>query len=535
MIKQNKKAEFTTGKMLGYCVGDIFGGGAFTLVGMLYMNFLTDDILLSAAAVGVMMFIGKIWDAIIDPFIGNISEQARNKMGRRRVFFFAGIFHIGACFLALWVPMTSAPVWVKCIYFTLAYMLFATSFSLTMVPYHAMLPELTNDLKKRNKTVSIRSMISNASSMISGLVPAMLVTFGATIMPQASYLFMGLCFAIFYTIPWIIVFNATRGLDESNIEGPKEKIKIFEGFFKNAKTVLRNKSFTKMLGLYLLSYTAMDIFMAIIIYYVKWYLGIYGIDNVLGLGIYTFLLGIFMIFELLSIPVYTILENKIGKRKSFIISTALWSSATIVLIFMSSPEMYAISKMFVIIPVALMGFGAGGVALLPWAMLPETMDVEELISGERKDAIYSGFLTFIRQLSQAVALLIVGIFLDSIDYGIGDIIKELTNSGVIEFAADGSYKLASALEGAEYQAVFNVMPEGAKLGIKYFTSLAPAILLMLSMIVSFSYPIDNNNFILIHNEIKNRNTNSKEDLETLEKIVGKKNYKEMLSQQNKKL
>ena len=233
-METNKK-ELTSKKMVGYCLGDIFGGGAFTLVGMLYMNYLTDNILLSGAQVALMLFIGKIWDAIIDPFIGNISEKARSKVGKRRIFFLSGIFHIGASFTALWVPLSNAPVWLKMIYFTLAYMLFATSFSLTMVPYHAMLPELTDDLEKRNRTVSLRSIFSNCSSMISGLVPAMLIGFfGSKFGDAYAYLGMGLAFGIFYTIPWIFVFFSTKGLDDENtaIMGEKQEKTESKNIFK---------------------------------------------------------------------------------------------------------------------------------------------------------------------------------------------------------------------------------------------------------------------------------------------------------------
>lgn len=526
-----KKEKLTLKRTIGYGMGDIFGGGAFTLVGTLYMNFLTDNIFISATIVGIMMLVGKFWDAIIDPFIGNFSESIRSKIGRRRIFFLAGIFHIGAAFLSLWMPFGGMPMWFKIIYFTLAYMLFATSFSLTMVPYHAMLPELTDDLKLRNRTVAIRTVISNCSAMIAGLVPMMIVNAVKNSNPQLAYVIMGVVFAIFYTIPWIIVFFATKGLDDTKVEDTKmEKVSIFKAFIENAKVVLKNKSFTKLLGLYLLGYTAMDIFMAIIVYYVKWYLGVYGVDKVLGIGINSFILGIFMIFELISIPFYNAIANKKGKRSAFITSAIWWASAALIMIFLGSKSNYENNRILVFVGIGLMGLGAGGVALLPWQMLPETMDVEELINGERKDAVYSGFLTFIRQLSQGVALFILGLCLGLLDDGatsvVGDIIKDLgylTNNGDIKTFTD--------LTPAEYQEVFKNIPEQFKTIIRLLTSLLPALLLIGSAIAAITYPINNKNFHLIHEEINNRNTSSKEDIHELERIAGKKNLQKILDLQ----
>lgn len=128
--------------ILAYCIGDIYGGGAFVVVGTLFLRFLTDSVLISAGIAGTMLLVGKIWDAIIDPFIGNLTDHSPSKYGRRRVFFLAGVFHIGAAFVALWLPIQGSLV-IKVIYYVMAYMLFATSFSLTMVPYHAYLADIT--------------------------------------------------------------------------------------------------------------------------------------------------------------------------------------------------------------------------------------------------------------------------------------------------------------------------------------------------------------------------------------------------------
>ena len=481
-----EKAKLTNKRIFGYCAGDIFGGGAFTLVGLLFMNFLTDNIAISAAVVGTMLLIGKIWDAVIDPFIGSLSERVKSKKGRRRVFFLAGIFHISACFALLWLPLEAAPMWLKIIYYVFAYMLFATSFSLTMVPYHAMLPELTDDYKQRNKVVGIRAIFSNTSTLIAGVVPMMIINLFSD--SNIGYLVMGICFGIFYAIPWIFVFFATRNIDIPNTEDSIkiEKVNIIKNFFENAKVVLKNRSFRIMIGLYLLSYTAIDVFMAIFIYFVKWYLNMPGQ--------YTILLGIFIIFQILSIPGYIILANKLGKRNAFAIGCGIWAAGAILMFFIVSPETNA----FVIyINTFLMAIGAGGVAYLPWAILPEVMDVEELISGEKKDGIYSGFMTFIRQISQAIALQIVGIYLDVLDYNVGQLSKTCSDNACIFNALDGSVKN----------------------GIKIFSSFAPAILLIAAIAVGLALPLTNKSYVLMKIEIENRNADEPTQ-KMMEKISG---------------
>lgn len=497
MNSQQKLANKT---IIGYSLGNIFGGGAFTIVGTLFLEFLTgSNVLISASIAGGMLLVGKIWDAFIDPFVGDLSEKIKSKYGKRRVFFLAGIFHITASFTLLWVPLGKAKLFVKIIYYTLAYMLFATSFSMTMVPYHAMLPELTSDINQRNKIAGIREIISNCSSLIAATIPTIIIAAADKFNQSLGYLTMGLVFGIFYAIPWIFVFKSTKKLDTPSNQISTEKIQLngFKSFFKNGKIVLKNRSFRIMLGLYLLSYTAIDIFMAILIYFIKWYLNLRVPYFVLA--------GIFMVAQLLSIFAYIKLASKKGKRTSFIFATCLWSAGLVLMFLLASHT----ANVFSIYLCALvMGLGAGGVAYTPWAILPDVMDVEEVISGSRKDGIYSGFLTFIRQLSQGVAMLIVGIYLDAIDLNVAS----LTESAINILGNPTATELQNF--------IFSNMSEPVKFGIRCFSCFGPIVLLMAAMMVSTKLPINSLTYPIVQKELKNRGSLNENEQKTLEKITG---------------
>ena len=90
------------GKKMGYACGDIYGGGAFLIFSLLYMNFLViveGSTVLQATTV---IFIGKIWDAVTDPAMGHLSDRTRSRFGRRRVYFLAGSVLVLASFVLLW-------------------------------------------------------------------------------------------------------------------------------------------------------------------------------------------------------------------------------------------------------------------------------------------------------------------------------------------------------------------------------------------------------------------------------------------------
>ena len=481
------KNKLSFKQIISYASGDIFGGGAFALVGLLFLRFLTDSALISAGIAGTMLLVGKIWDAIIDPFIGHFTDNSRSKAGRRRIFFLAGVFHITAAFTLLWIPLNTV-VWVKAIYYTIAYMLFATSFSMTMVPYHALLADMTKSYNERNRLVGTRTIVSNLSTLIAGVVPLLIVNAFAD--KQIGWFVMGLSFGVFYAIPWIFVYLGTK---EITVELSKEKFEMnpFVIFLKNSKVVLKNRSYMLLLGLYIFGYTAIDAFTAINIYFVADYLGIPSA--------YTILIGIFIITQMLFVPIYIKIANTWGKKFSHMTGALIWI-ITLLLIMLIQP---GTSPIIMYIASFFMGAGASGVAFSPWGMLPETTDVEELISTKRREGIYSGFMTFIRQLSQAVALFLTGLFLDFVGYQVPVIANQVV---------------------LQSQTTLN--------GIKLFYSLAPSVLLVISILFTLSYPLNHKTYNLLIKEIERlKNKRSKEKVAsstkaTLENITGQK-YKNL--------
>ena len=441
--------------ILAYCSGDIYGGGAFVVVGTLFLRFLTDSALIGAGIAGTMLLIGKIWDAIIDPVIGNMTDHSRSKFGRRRVFFLAGIFHIGAAFLALWAPI-GGPLALRVVYYVVAYLLFATSFSFTMVPYHAYLADISRSYEERNKTIGIRAVFSNLSSLVSGVLPLMLIG-------MFGWFGMGAIFGLFYTIPWIIVFIGTRRFPKEDPEllPQREKTSLFKQVGANLRSVSRNRSYRILLGIYIFAYSTIDIFMAINIYYLVDYLQLTG--KFLGLEYPALVTGIFILCQVAAIVVYVKISNRFGKKVAFIIGASIWITGFIVILF-AQP---GVSQYFIFTAAALMGVGGAGCAFIPWGMLPEASDVEQLISHQKKEGSYSGVMTFVRQLAQALALFMVGVFLDLV----------------------------------QYRGELAVQEEVTRLGIKYFYSFAPILLLLVAVFFALKYPVTRETYKIMQEEI----------------------------------
>ena len=96
---RDKKGLFSK---MAYASGDIYGGGSFIIVGLLLLVYLTNVEGFSGTLAGIIVFIGKVWDAITDPFMGQLSDRTRSRFGRRRIYFLVGSLPVFVSWVMLW-------------------------------------------------------------------------------------------------------------------------------------------------------------------------------------------------------------------------------------------------------------------------------------------------------------------------------------------------------------------------------------------------------------------------------------------------
>ena len=77
----------------------------FLLIAIYLMKFATDVLGMSAAVMGMILFLGRgVWDAIADPIAGYLSDRTNTRMGRRRPWLLASAIPLGVTFVLLWMP-----------------------------------------------------------------------------------------------------------------------------------------------------------------------------------------------------------------------------------------------------------------------------------------------------------------------------------------------------------------------------------------------------------------------------------------------
>lgn len=379
---------------IAYASGDIYGGGSFLIVGLLLLVFLTKVEGLSGAWAGIIIFVGKAWDAVTDPLMGMLSDRTKSKYGRRRFYFLIGAIPVFLSWVMLWYSFGITSEAVKIIYYMFAFMFFSTSFTLVMVPYNAVLADMTNDYNKRSAFTGLRLSFSAGAAILCGTVPGMIT--GSFASQQTGYLIMGLVFGLVFGISWFMVFFGTWENTKSNGD---------TGFsYKNWFSVFKNKSFRIYALVFIFSQMAIDIIMAMAVFFLSVVL---QKEN-----LFTPVMAAILVVQLVFIIIFSKVAQRFGKKVPGIIAATVWVITSIVM-FMFSPNT---PDMVIILVCAFIGVGAAGCNLVSWSILPDISDVDELMTGKRREGLYSGVSTFLRKLSGGIAVGAVGIMLDVFHY-----------------------------------------------------------------------------------------------------------------------
>ena len=386
-----KRKEFIS--RIAYASGDIYGGGAFIIVGLLLLVYLTNVVGFSGTLAGSIVFMGKAWDAITDPFMGQLSDRTRSRYGRRRIFFLLGSLPVFASWVMLWYGFGITGTTAKFIYFTLSYIFFSTAFTIVMVPYNAILSDMVRDYNRRSAFTGMRLGFSAAAAILCATVPALIT--GAYADPKQGYLIMGLSFGLVFAISWLVVFLGTWEIETK----PSPVIR-----FKDWLFVLKNRSFRIYVSVFMLFQMAIDTVMTLAVYFLT--------VSLRREELFVPIMGSILVTQLIFIVIFSYLAQKTDKTTPAYISAGVWIAASIAIVFLTPST----PGILVICICTLIGVGSAGCNLFSWSTLPDIADVDELITGHRREGLYSGASTFLRKLSGGVVVGALGVMLDLIGY-----------------------------------------------------------------------------------------------------------------------
>lgn len=395
---KNKEAAVKTAKLpfgvkMGFGIGDLGGNLFFTAMGFYSLIYLTDTAGLDPALAGAAILISKIWDAVIDPFIGYISDRTRSRWGRRRPYFLFGALPL---LLAMWLFFTAPEIkghqTLGLIWAILALCLLNTAYSFVNIPYGSLTPELTKDFKERTSLNGFRFSFAVVGTILGAAIVLPIVGLAGD--ARTGYSLVGLVFgAIMAATILVTFFTVKEPRRDPDSEPAKEK--LLNNFF----TVFKNKTYARLAAVYTLHLTALTFVQTMLVYYFKY---IYQEEGKTTIAM-ILLLGVAMV----CVPISVLVSKYIGKKRTYQLALGIIAVSCLAMFFFA----HTLGMTFTF---ALMGFAGVGVGFgyaPPFAMLPDVVEVDAVQTKSRKEGAYYGMWTFFAQVGVAIAGGFSGLFL----------------------------------------------------------------------------------------------------------------------------
>lgn len=426
--------KLSLGTKLAYGAGDL--GPAITaniLIFFLFI-FLTEVAGLPAGLAGSILLIGNIWDAVNDPMVGILTDRTRTRWGRRRPWILFGAIPFGLTFIAQWlVPFPGQTGWLAAYYIAIA-LLFNTFFTAVNLPYTALTPELTQDYDERTSLNNFRFAFSIAGSLLSGVLhPIILDRFPDN--PPLGWFIASLFWAVLAVIPLFWCFFGTR----ERYTTPSQSLPILRQF----QVALGNRPYLFVVGIYLFSWLAVQVTASIIPVYIRFWMGLpstwtgFTILAVQGTA-------------LVMLFVWNQVSRRTSKKWVYGLGMGCWLLAQLGLFALQPGQ----AGMMLVLGV-LAGVGVSTAYLIPWSMVPDVIELDELQTGQRREGIFYGLISLLQKIGRGLGLFLVG----------------------------------QALEWSGYQGTLDVQPESALQAIRIAIGPLPAIYLILGLILAYFYPL----------------------------------------------
>ncbi|AFY32234.1 MFS transporter [Calothrix sp. PCC 7507] len=449
---QSEKLDFKT--KLAYGAGDLGPAITANISVFFLLVFFTNVAGIPAGLAGSILMVGKIWDAVNDPFVGVLTDKTKSRRwGRRLPWILYGAIPFGFFFFLQWiVPRFSADqsanVWPLFWYYVIIGLLSQVFYTVVNLPYTAMTPELTQDYDERTSLNSFRFTFSIGGSILSLILAK--VVFSQIADRQQQYLVLAaICTAIStLSLYWCVYGTRDRVLAfEAKRLQAEETPSIPIG--EQLKIVFSNRPFLFVIGIYLFSWLGVQITASIIPYFVVECMRLKESD------VPTVMIAV-QGTALLMLFVWGALSKKVGKKVVYFLGMSSWIIAAAGLYFLQPGQ---IVLMYVMAVMA--GVGVSTAYLVPWSMIPDVIELDELQTGQRREGIFYGFMVLLQKFGLAFGLFLVG--------------NALQASGFKETLAG--------------QTTLPIQPESALNAIRIAVGPLPTICLICGLFLTYFYPI----------------------------------------------
>ena len=373
----------------GYGMGSVATGAFGTVPGLLLLPYLTDTLGVAAAVAGVIVFLPKAWDVVLNPIAGRISDRSTSPLGPRRPFLLRAGVALAVAFALLFAGPELGSVVLEAGWVVVAFLACATAYAFFQVPFVAMPAEMTPDYAERTRLMAWRVALLALAILLSGAsAPAIRDAVGG----REGYRVMGVAIAGLILVGVLGAYLGTR-------RAPIGRVTAAGGTLGDQlRVVAASRDFRLLLTTFVVQALAVGAMLAGVDYMARVVLEDRGASTVL-----------FVCFvgpALVLTPAWAAVGDRFGKKQGYVAASLSLATGALLLVLATQ-----VPAAVVYLATALVGVGYAGAQVFPLAMLPDTAAVDAARSGSNRAGVFTGVWTAGETLGLALGPGIFGLVL----------------------------------------------------------------------------------------------------------------------------
>lgn len=386
---------------IGYGFGDMASSMFWKLFGSYLMIFYTDVFGMSAAVVGTMFLITRVWDSAFDPIVGIVADRTHSRWGKFRPYLLFLAVPFALIGILTFVTPTGWSMTAKIVYAYVTYSLMMMVYSAINVPYASLLGVMSPEPHDRNILSVYRMMFAYLGSFIALLLFMPMVNFFSTgHTEQHGWMMAVIVIAVMCTA----LFYGCFALTKERVKPINEKQNPLK---EDVKDLLHNRPWWILLGAGISALVFNSIRDGATVYYFKYFvveeshstITLFGIPFVLS-GLY---LAIGQAANIIGVILAAPISNRIGKKKTYMSAMILATVLSIVFYWFNKDDLGLIFIFQVLISIC-----AGCIFPLLWSMYADCTDYSELMTGNRATGLIFSSSSMSQKFGWAIGSAITG-------------------------------------------------------------------------------------------------------------------------------
>ncbi len=416
-------------KQISYAMGNFANTIAYQVFGNRIQFYYVDILGLNAATAGLLWTIYGFWNAINDPLMGQLSDRTRSRFGRRVPYVAFGAIPLGLSFFFLWTP-PHQPAWMLAAYFLILLFIFDTLYSLTIIAYNSLFPEVAPTVRDRVDLSTVREILGTVALLLSYILAPILAE-------SLGYLWMGAIMGVLVAVGYGISMIGVK-------EAPVSDSEVQLGMGESLRIVLSSIPFRWYLGANIAKEYIWLALGAMLPFWRKYALGIQSPIDVFGMKLgagdsEAILLGLAILLAIPCLLIWRPIVLKLGYRRTWIIAALIFVPG--LFLMMIADDFYS-----GLLGTLLVAPGLAGSMIMPFPVISEVIDDDaKKEHGYRREGIFFGMNGGITKLAFSAQGVLFASVMSAAGYVAGEAVQTASAINGIRFMIGGTTIIATLI------------------------------------------------------------------------------------------